>query len=301
MIEQEKPESVNMLLDTEHFYGESHRRLAPIIITLCVAGAPLLLYAGVLIAIVPFWIFAILEVIWAVRWVMLILGEENKRLAAYKRRCFDAYAPMYALLNVKYIHKDGLIEYMDGRVKYLVICENGNRVDDIARAQMVRQLLITLTSVFSLDVHIQNFDVGEVLAMRYNNLKLFKDKAAMRDCLSLLMKNIELANTESFLTRTIFAVKGRRNEFKRMKQTIEKAISSEDARAFKSIRLATEEEAKSIISEDLDSNIDYEAMLTNKYNDENYYTNRVISYDKDLDFSEDIKEDYEEGEGFIIE
>lgn len=299
----DEPTTVNMLLDIEKVYGESNRRLTPIIITLCVAGAPLLLYGTYLIQVVPMWVFVIFEIIWAVRWAMIIVGEEQKRLAEFKKICYDKYSTMYELLNIKYIHEDGLIEYINGQVAYLIICENGNKGDDVIKSQMTRSILTSLTQSYTVNVYVQNFDAGEILESRYNNIKSFKNRAAMKDCMDMVQYNIKLASDNSFLTRTVIAVKGRRNEYKNMKYTIDGVLNSPEARNYKSMRYADEEEVKRILSYDLDAHVDYEDLLMNRYGSDNYDVSKVLSYDKDINLEAlmEQKENYEEGEGFIGE
>ena len=118
---------VSMLLDIDNFYGEHEGRLGPTLKFLLIGGAPILLwvYTGF---IVPAFLFFPFWVVWLIRVGLITLGRERDRLVQFRKQINDEYASIYELLNIKTIHQDGCIEYVNGMVAYAVVAPPTTRL-----------------------------------------------------------------------------------------------------------------------------------------------------------------------------
>ena len=93
MEEKNKVPTIGMLVDIEHVYGQHEGRLTPWLLTLCIGGAPVLMYIYFsLFEVIPIWLFAPIELFIVLRAVMIIIGRERYRLQIFKRQLYEQYS-----------------------------------------------------------------------------------------------------------------------------------------------------------------------------------------------------------------
>lgn len=297
--EQDLPK-VAMLLDIDHFYGESEGRLGPIIIFLCIGLAPVLLYLYFgLYYFVPLWLFIQFNIIWFIRWAMIIPGDEKTRLANFKKQLNDVYAAMYELLRIRMIHPDGCIEYLNGEVAYMVVTYNATSSDDVKRSMQIRKFQSIMLDDRSYDINVQNITTMDALENRYEKVQFFTDAEVAQDFIDIIDHNINIVQTSSLLTRTIYYIKGRRSDWKIMSESIDAAINSNHAKVFKSVyKVTSKDEIEKILSRDVYGVVRFDDMIMKKYCTKEYHKSHVICYD-DVDTTNSIEE-IREDEGFHI-
>lgn len=279
-LKDDKP-TIAMLLDVEHLHGDHEGRLGPLVTTLLISGAPVLFYAYYgLFDVIPVWIFAPLEIIFALRIVMLIPGRERYRVESYKRRLYDDYSDVAKLMRIKTIYDDGLVEYVNGRVFYAVKCYNGTCEDELQRTLLLRKLLNSMVGEFEFDVYILNESDTSALRRYYKLISRFGKNRASLMFIKIVDLLISLTKHKSMVMCTVFVIKGTRSDWKQMKVQIDGAILSTMSKAFKKIyRVKDRAELKALISQDIDTNIDIDELLRAKYKTGEYYTSKVVAYD----------------------
>ena len=138
--------------DIEHLYGEHEGRMGPLLTSLLLSAAPILLYIYFgLYFTIPIPLFAVVETIFTARVFMILMGRERYRVQLYRKQLNDDYISTASMLNIKTIHPDGCIEYLSGRVAYLVCCFNGTAEDDIQRSIQLRKFLETMLGDFEFE------------------------------------------------------------------------------------------------------------------------------------------------------
>jgi hypothetical protein len=277
-----KQETINMLLDVDNYYGEHEGRLAPVLIFLSVAATPVLLYAYLSFPISAKIFFPIYGV-FVIRMALIIIGRERERLVHFKKQLYDVYSSIYELLNIKTIHDDGCVEYVNGKVGYMLVVVNGTVLDDIQRSQMVMEFLTLLGSDYDMDVLVQNITETKALENRYKGVKLFSSPEAAQDFVDIIDHNRKIVYASSLLTRTIFFVKGAKSQWKDIKKNLDMAKFSQQAKAFKEVHIADKDEVVEILSRDVNGTVDLDVMLQKKYATGEYFGSHVVGYDKDKD------------------
>lgn len=287
---------VIMLLDIDNFYGQHEGRLGPMIKFICIGVGPALLWAYYGFPI-PAFLFLPLWIIWLIRSALIILGREKERLDQFRKIMNDDFASIYELLNIKTVHADGCIEYVSGACSYAVVATNGTTYDPIQRSKQIRDFLTLLGSDFDIDVYVQNITDVKSLEDRYSNVKLFTDEEAAKDFIDIIDHNRSVVSSRSLLTRTIFVVKGRRNNWTEIRDNCKMAIYSASARAFKDVHVAQRAEIQDILNTDIRGVVDLDALLQQKYATHQYHGSRVLYFGEE---EEHIQEDpIKEERGFM--
>lgn len=281
MDTEHEKETIGMLLDIEHLYGEHEGRLAPLLTTLCVSAAPVLIYiyAG-LFNYVPLWLDIPLEIIIVIRAIMLIPGREKYRVQLFLNRINSNYLTTAKLLNVNIIHPDGCVEYINGKIMYLVCCFNGTTDDEIRRSIQLRKFLEASIGDFEFDTYIQNINDSPALRDYYEKVSRFEKNAAASNFISIIDHNIDLTEDSSIVQCTIYAIKGSRSDWKVMKSQIESALGSRVARCYKHIyRVDNADTINAILNRDVDSVINISELTRKKYATQQYGSSKVLAYD----------------------
>ncbi len=298
MAEDKRPTTINTLLDVERFTGENTGRMFPILLFLVVSGLPGIIYVYALIPVISFWLYILFEIVWSTIWGLVIIGEQSKKVDQFKRQLYDIYSSVYKLMRIKTIHEDGCIEYINNTVAYVVTASNGSSIDQLVRARIVSRFLTQLGSEYVPDIYIQNVSSDEELANRYAGVKLFNDNDVAKDFIDIIDYNRKFVTTNSLIVRIIFVIKARRSEWKDLQKSVASALSSDDARIFKTLQLADKASVEKIISRDINAYVDFEEMNRMKYNTGTYFGSKVIGYDLEKN---SVDEESSEERGFMVD
>lgn len=274
-------ETIGMLLDIEHLYGEHEGRLAPILITLLLCGAPILFYIYFsLFSIIPIWLFIPIEIFISARIIMIIPGRESHRKRIFRKQLHDDYMNTAELMNIKTIHPDGCIEYRNSRIAYLVCCFNGTSQNDIARTVQLRKLMENMFGDFEVDIYIHNLNDSPELRKYYNKVKVFERNISAKNFVEMIDHSVDLTENTSLVQCTIYAIRGTRSDWKVMKTSIDAAVNSKTARCYKNIyRVDNPDLINAILNRNIDSVVNISDLLRRKYTTQQYSTSKVLAYD----------------------
>lgn len=310
-LEEDREGLINSLLDIENYYGESDSRIAPTLVTILLLCIPPFIYFYYLFGIIPIWFFLLPYVFYAIRVLMIILGEERKRLMQYEKQLYDVYSSVEDLLGIHKFHDNGCVEYTNGIIKFFIIADNSYTENPVHRAQKIRGFYITASEDYIVDVYSQNTLNTEDLYDRYSYVSKFTNPEVEKDFIEMIDYNRKYISESSLVTRTIFVVTARKTAYISVQKAVQAAVHSDEAKVFKELRVAGKQEAMKIVSDDLSTYIDYEEINRKKYSTGKYYGSKVLAYDvglrktkEDMDIKEYINEYQQEKKqeeiGFLI-
>lgn len=285
MPEKKEKPTIGMLLDIEHLYGNSESRLGPWVASLLLGGAPALIYVYFgLFTYVPIWLFLPINIFWVIRVIMKIQGREDYRMMIFKRQLYDKYVTSSSLMNIKTIYADGCIEYVNGTIMYLVASFNGTCESEVRRSVELRKFMQNLLGDYLADIYIHNITMVAELRDYYNRVSRFGKNESAKNFIKIIDYTLSLTEDTSMVQCTIFAIKGRRSEWKDMKHQIDVAVKSKVAKVYKTVyRIKDVEEINSVLDRDIDTTVNISELLRNKYKTEDYGSSSVLAYDLDAD------------------
>lgn len=294
MTPNEEDRKVSMLLDITNYYGEHEGRLGPTLKFLIIGGAPVLLwvYTGF---IVPLFLFIPFMIVWIVRVALITIGREKERLVQFKKQLYDEYSSTSDLLQIRTVHPDGCIEYVNGTVAYAIVTTNGTSYDPLQRSKQVQDFIGLFGKERDVDVYVQNVTEMKSLEERYSDVKLFVDEDAARDFIDIIDHNRNVVYSQSRLTRTVFVVKARRNDWTKLRDDCKVAVYSAAAKAFKTVRIGTRDDVQDILNTDIRGVVDLDALLQQKYASHAYYGSKVLYFDEEPVPERDINNNEERG------
>lgn len=283
--------TIDMLLDVDHYYGDHSGRVGPKVITLllCLAPPMIYVYFGLFRILSPK-IFIPIELLYCVRVLMIVPGDEKTRLKFFRRVIHNIYSNLLDLLRITYVHNNGLVEYLGGQVCYFVVAYNGNDVDTLAHASMCAKFIESCAGDKSYDQYVQNITDTNAIRERYKNVKFFGDGDAARDFMDIIDYNSEIINMNSVLQRIVFCFKGYKSDWKELEQAIDGAIHSKYAKCFKEVyRVTDKSEIQDLMSRDMDGVLPIADIMRKKYCTGEYYGSCVLCYDDNLKQTNDRK------------
>lgn len=296
-LNQDKPK-IQMLLDIENIFGESTRGLGQFVLTLLLILVPPLFIGWTsLYLFVPWQLLLVVCLFWAVRVTLIVMGRERQRLQNFKKQRDDAYALADSMSNVRTIHPQGCIEYVNGGVGFFVVTCNDSSGDVLAKSKQIDRFINLAVGKHPFDIYIQNINDTKALDNRYSKVTLFTDDEAAHAFMDIIDYNSKLVSSCSTLTRNILFVCGSKYQWKDILSDIETALNSEAARIFRLAYLVTDkEEIEDIISRDIDGCINLDEMLQKKYYTGDTHKSKIISYDfQDVkDYAEENRQKEEE-------
>ena len=114
-------ENINTLLNIDSVFGEYEGHVLPIILTIGLAALPLLAWLFLLQGtFIKLWWVIVFDLLWTGRWALIILGKEKQKMQFYEQQKVDEYKSSDELVHANHVHDDGLIEYDNGQVAYIV-------------------------------------------------------------------------------------------------------------------------------------------------------------------------------------
>ena len=280
-MENKETPTIGMLLDIESYYGDHEGRLAPVIATLCACGAPILIYFYFsLFLYLPWFIFIPLELIWSIWIIALIPGRQGYRLQRFRTQLYDEYTAAAELMNIKTIYEDGCIEFVNGVIMYLVVCYNGTIEDQVQHSVQLRRFLDALVGDNQFDIYLHNITDSPALLDYYDKIKIFGRNESADNFIDIIDHNIKKIEDNSMVQCTIYAIKGRRSDWKDIKLQIDTACKSKTARVYKSVsRVEDTAVISDIINRNITTVINIDELTRKKYATQNYGSSKVLVYD----------------------
>ena len=285
-MSEEKKAKINGLLNIDNFTGDHTGRMAPTIIFLIIGLSPFLLWLMISF-ILPFKIFLIPWMLWIGRWALYIFGKEKQRLAVYRASKNNEYSSAYKLVHVQHQHSDGLFEYTNGQVAYIVSCCPKFYLNDDQFTHDLEEFLKQFDG-YNFDCYIHNI-VDEVkLENNFENLSIYSDKQIIADRIEVLTLNDEYCRCNSGGYRFNIVVKASKYSWKKLKEKVFTVVNSDYANMFNECYVCDMDKVSDVFSRDVKIWIDLQKMLTNKFDNDQFYDSRVLYY------GDEVPEEYRE-------
>lgn len=294
--EDEHPK-IQMLLDIENIFGESTRGLGQLVLTLCLCLIPpAFIGYTALYLYIPWQILLVVCLVFAVRVVLVVMGHESQRVKNFKKQRDDVYSLTDDMVNIRRIHPQGCVEYVNGNIGFFIVTYNSSSNETLEKSKQIDRFINLAVGKHAFDIYVQNDVSTDHLDNKYNNVTLFGDDEAANAFMEIIDYNREVVRSSSTLTRNIIFVRGSKYQWKEIVNDIQTALTSESARVFRQCYLATDrEEIENIISRDINGYIDLDKLLQRKYYTGNKHGSKIISYDfedrEDTDYIEETKQE----------
>lgn len=275
-------ENMNTLLNIDSVFGEYEGRVLPVIITIALASVPLLAWLFLLqgTSIKFIWV-VIFDVLWSARWALIILGKEKEKMLFYDQQRADEYKSADELIHINHIHEDGLIEYDNGKIFYLVSGYlKGYLTDDKLSVDM--ENFMNELDNWDWDMYLHN-TVDEILCEdNLPKLTKYTDQEVLKERISFYAHQDEWARTHTALYRITFAVSSNKYNWKKLKAHLEELTSSELSLMFNEIDILNYDQVGDILDRDICGYVDIIKMLTTKYDNNKFYASKVMWYDDEI-------------------
>jgi len=272
--------TINVLMNIMTYFGEHRGRTAPLIKFILVGLAPVLLG---LVLPTKFWkILIIVEVLWLARWALIILGDEKAKKRQFLQSEDDEYSLSDELARIVSVHKDGLVEYVNGEIIYVLSGYFMTYENDDALSIDIQNFL-NLFKGFAYDIYCHNVVDEFRLQDNMESMKVYSDKDMIRERVQFYMLQDKVCSEKSKLYKINIAVKSFRHDWENLRRVVENALRSYYTEVFKTIKVLTEfDEVNDVISRDLCTNVDMQRMLLNKYKNSEYFGSKVLFYGEEI-------------------
>lgn len=275
-------ENINTLLNIDSVFGEYEGHVLPIILTIGLAALPLLAWLFLLQGtFIKLWWVIVFDLLWTGRWSLIILGKEKQKMQFYEQQKVDEYKSSDELVHANHVHDDGLIEYDNGQVAYIVSCYlKGYLTDDKLSVDM--EHFMNELDNWGWDLYLHN-TVDELLCEdRLPSLKRYTDDDIIKERIEFYAYQDEWSRTHTALYRISFLVYTRKGNWKKMKSHLEELTTSELALMFNEIKILNYDEVQDIFNRDLCGFVNLVKMLTSKYDNDQFHASRVMWYDDEV-------------------
>ena len=275
-------EKINTLLNIDSVFGEYQGRTLPVLLTIALAGAPLLVWVFFLQAtFVKFWWVLIFDLFWSGRWALILIGKEKEKLAFWEQQRADEYKSADELIHVMHVHEDGLIEYENGMVSYIISAYPKGYLSDARFASDIEMFLNELDR-WSCDTYLLNA-IDEVLCQEeLPKLRNYTDKQVIEERIEFYSYQDEWSRENSGLYRYVFLVSTAKYNWKKMKSHLEELVASSLAACFNEIYICDENNCMDVFNRDICGYVDVRKMILAKYDNEQYYGSKVMWWDDDI-------------------
>lgn len=279
--------TINILSNIDNYLGEHEGRLAPVLIFLGISAAPVLLYIFVLQALMPFKVILVFEILWAARFALYILGGEKQKLAQYRKERQGVYKTADQIIRVSQVTKDGLIEYSNGSIAYMLVGYIIDYVDDDSMTLDFESFLKQLRG-YEYDIYSQMVVDEYRLQDDIDKLQVYENKQFLRERMLFYQEQDEYCSHNAEAYRICILVKGSKYAWKELRTLLERAIHSECAVCWQSIAIAEGDgvsgaaSVTDIFSRDLCLDVDINDMLIEKYKSDEFYGSKVLFYGDDI-------------------
>lgn len=296
---KEQKDKINILLNIDNFYGKYSGGLGRILIFMLLACAPFLLYTLLFVRFIPFTWFIIVYIPYCIKMALITIGREKERMEAYMKQRNDQYASAKELIRIADVHEDGLIEYQNGTICYIIQAYGFSYMDDNQFSKDLEDFLSRLTSQYEVDVygHVVTGETG-LDQEDLEKLRIYKDEEILKERLEFYNYQTRYTNENSKLYRLNFVVRSYKNKWASLKKDLTILVSSEYMQCFDMPHICNKQEVIDVNSRDITLYVDLAEMLRTKHSSENYFGSKILYFGDEV--PEDMKEveesfDTEEG------
>ena len=286
---------MNTLLNIDNYFGEYSSPLTPWLIFFGVGSIPLFIWLFIFQLRLPWLPVVLFEVL---LWLPVVATysflDVNRIVQDYLKARFDAYAIADDIVHVKFQHEDGLTEFDNGQVMYLLVGHLKEYIKDSKLSVSLEQFMDELDS-WDWDYILQN-DVDEItLASNIDKCIRYTDKQVISERIAQYNYQDEWARNNTGVYKIIFVVLVNKSSWRSAKERLNDIVTSKVADCFNEIYIANREQVNDIMSRDLCMYIDINQMLLNKFNSLDIGSSRMMWYDDEVP-----KELTKSGETFTV-
>lgn len=270
---------INTLLNIDSVFGEYEGHVMPIIITIALAAVPPLLWLFLLQGTpIKFWWVVVFDVFWSLRWGLIFIGKEKEKLKFYEQQRQDEYKSADELIHINHVHEDGLIEYDNGVVAYLMTGYPRDYLTD-DKLSVDMEALMNELDMWDWDLYFHN-TIDELLCeSRLPELAKYIDDTVIHERMDFYDYQDNWSREHSGLYRITFMVWTSKYNWKKMKSHLSELVDSEICSCFNEIVIADYDTVMNLCNRDICGFVDIDKMLTAKYNNEQFYQSKVVWYD----------------------
>lgn len=287
-----KKSIINTLLNIDNIFGSYEGRVGPFILTVLIGSIPLWIWLLFLQRLVPLWIAIIIMFLFMGRLALIFIGKEPEKMKSYTARRNDAYLESKDMVQVVNIYDDGLIEYTTGRVCYIVYGYLKGYLDDDALSVDLEQFLDELDA-FDWDMHLYNVTDELMCTTELPLLRRYKDKEAILQRMNFYKYQDDWTAKNTQMYELVFVVKARKYNWKHMRAKLEEVTQSDVSNCFNEINIADSQSVIDVMSRDIETHVDLNEMLLNKFQSDTIKGAKILYYD-DKD-KEDFRKKKEDG------
>lgn len=278
-MDNESKDKINVLLNIDNFYGKYTGGVGRTLIFCLVACAPFLAYSLLLTAIVPFKLFLLFYLPYVGRMALIIIGREKERMASYLKQRNDEYATAKELISIVDVHEDGLVEYANGTICYILQGYGYSYMDDNAFSKDMEEFISKVMSKYEVDVY-GHLVVNELGTTQEDmeKLRVYEDHEFLQERLDFYKYQDNYTNSNSKLYRLNFVVRSYKSKWGQLYKDINALVSSECTACFDKIKICSQQEAIDVISRDICLYVDIGEMLRDKHSSQNYFGSKVLYF-----------------------
>lgn len=292
---KEQKDKINVLLNIDNFYGKYSGGLGRILIFILLACGPFLLYTLLLVRFIPFMWFIIPFIPYCIKMGLITIGREKEKMESFMKQRNDQYASAKELIRIADVHEDGLIEYQNGTICYIIQAYGFSYMDDNQFSKDIEEFLSRLTSQYEVDIY-GHVVTGESGASKEDleKLRVYKDEEMLKERLEFYNYQTKYTNENSKLYRLNFVVRAYKNKWAALKKDLNILVSSEYTDCFDMPHICNKQEVIDVNSRDITLYVDLAEMLRTKHSSENYYGSKILYFGDEVpDHMKESKESLE--------
>lgn len=280
-LDNKEKDKINVLLNIDNFFGSHSGRIGPIVIFLLVSATPFLFYVFFLTRILPFPAILIFTLLWTGRMFLLIMCDEKNKLKNYLAAKNDEYVAIKKKFRITHIHDNGLIEFMNGRVGFVIQGTLRSYYNDAVFASHMERFLKQIEP-YDYDIHLHLISDEVSLQDELDKLNVYKDKEAIKQRKMFYIRQDQYVQTHSKLYSYSFIVKASRYDWKNLRDNVQRVVKSDESEVFEFISVCNHDDVLNTISRDLGAYIDMDEMLKGKFTVNDYEGSEVLFYGDDI-------------------
>lgn len=299
----EQKDKINVLLNPDNFYGKHTGGVGRILLFCVLACAPFLAYTLLVSTFIPFTFFLIVYIPYCIRMALITIGREKSRMIDYMKQKNDEYASAKDLIRTADVHEDGLIEYQNGVICYVIQTYSYSYMEDNQYSKDLEEFLSKITGQYEVDVygHLVVDELG-LTKEDLEKLRVYTDDSFMKERLEFYKYQDWYTNNNSKLYRLNFVVRSYKNKWGKLKSDLTNLLASECIQCFDMPHICGRDQANDVLSRDIALYVDLWEMLRSKHSSENYFGSKVLYFGDNvpLVMQEDVTTfDNEEGRRII--
>jgi hypothetical protein len=288
-VNNEQKDKINVLLNVDNFYGKFTGGIGRILLFIALACVPFLIYTLLLVQLIPFTWFIVVYIPYCIQVALITIGRQKERMEAYLKQRNDEYASAKELIRIADVHQDGLIEYQNGTICYIIQAYGFSYFEDNQFSKDIEEFLFKLTSQYEVDIygHVVTGESG-TSQEDLEKLRVYVDSDFMKERLEFYKYQDKFTNDNTKLYRLNFVVKSYKNQWAKLKKDLTALVSSESMHCFDMPKVCDKDQVIDVISRDTTLYVDLAEMLRTKHSSDNYFGSRVLYFGEEV--PEDMKE-----------